>query len=250
MTYSSGQIVIGDDVADRFWDGYFSSTIPAATTYVNGSTAGGTTNFTNANTVQVQYPQIDKSGSKIGQIAGTETRYWFQNDSNFPGSQSHPGTTSAPARAFEDTAGTITAAGIFNAVKTETQRFTTYNANVKWYVTRNWQTYTTQGPASVSGPEGLPYNGTHVATTLYQRAHEQVKARWMTTSQFTFTDPANNIVADVDDVSTSEYDTLFSAFSTAYSTGTSGASSTTVASSYTQCHNSCHTSCHGSRSRR
>ncbi len=250
MTYSSGNIVIGDDVVDAFWNSYLSGNLSSGTSYVNGSTSGGTTNFSNANTVQVQYPQTDKAGSKIGQIAGTTLRYWFQNDSNFPGSQSHPGSTSAPARALTDTAGTITAAGIFNAVKTETQRFTTYNANVKWYVTRNWETYTTQGAAQISGPEGLPYNGTHVATTLYQRAHEQVKARWMTTSQFTFTDPANNIVADVDEVSTSEYNTLFSAFSTAYSTSKSGASSTTVASSYTQCHNSCHSSCHSSRSRR
>ena len=249
MTYSSNNVVIGDDVVDQFWNAYLSGNISAGAAYVNGSTSGGTTNFSNANTVQVQYPQTFK-GSKQGQISGTTLRYWFQNDSNFPGSQSHPGSASAPARALNDITGDITAAGIFNAIKTETQRFTTYNSSVKWYVTRRWQTYRTSGPSTIYGNEGLPYNGTHVATTLYQRAHEQVKARWMSTSQFTFTDPTNNIVADVDDVSTGEYNTLFQSFSSNYSSAKSTASSTTVSQSYTQCHNSCHSSCHGSRSRR
>ncbi len=251
MTYSSGSTVFDTDVVNQFWNTYLSGNISAGSAYVNGSTSGGTTNFSNANTAQVQYPQTNKSGQKTGQVTGTTTRYWFQNDSNFPGSQSHPGSTSAPARALTSLGNvTIDASDIFDAVKTETQRFTTYNANVKWYVTRNWQTYTTSGASQISGPEGLPYNGTHVATTLYQRAHEQIKARWMTTNQFTFTDPTNNIVAEVDDVSTGEYDTLFSGFSTAYSSGKGTASSTTVSTSYTQCHNSCHSSCHGSRSRR
>ena len=250
MTYSSGNIVIGDDVVDTFWNSYLSGNISSGTTYVNGSISGGTTNFSAANTVTVQYPQTDKVGNKTGQVSGTSSTYWFQNDSNFPGSQSQPGSSSAPARELNDITGNITAAGIFNAIKTETQRYTTYNSSVKWHVTRNWQTYTTSGPSTVYGVEGLPYNGTHVATTLYQRAHEQVKARWMTTPQFTFTDPANNIVADVDDVSTGEYNTLFQGFSSNYSSGKSTTSATTVAQSYTQCHNSCHTSCHGSRSRR
>ena len=249
MTYSSNNVVIGDDVVDQFWNTYLSGNISAGAAYVNGSTSGGTTNFSNANTAQVQYPQTFK-GSKTGQTTGTVFYYWFQNDSNFPGSQSHPGSSSAPVRALNDITGNITAAGIFSAVKTETQRFTTYNANVKWYVTRRWHTYTTSGAAQIYGPEGLPWNGTHVATVLYQRAHEQVKARWMTTSQFTFTDPTNNIVAEVDDISTSEYNTLFQSFSSNYSSAKSTASSTTVSQSYTQCHNSCHSSCHGSRNRR
>ena len=233
MSFLTGDIVVGDEVTDRFWNSYLSGQVSSGQAYVNGVLyGGGTTNFSNANTLYYF------------------VYYWFQNDSNFPGSQSHPGSTSAPARALNDITGNITAAGIFNAVKTETQRFTSYNANVKWYVTRRWQTYTTSGAAQISGPEGLPYNGTHVATVLYQRAHEQVKARWMTTSQFTFTDPANSIVADVDDVSTSEYNALFESFKNAYVSAKGSAASTTVSSSYTQCHNSCHSSCHTSRSRR
>jgi hypothetical protein len=250
MTYNSGWEVQGDEVVDRFWDSYLSGNISSGTSYVNGSISGGTTNFSAANTVTVQYPVTNKANQKTGQVNGTTNRYWFQSDSSFPGSQSQPGSSSAPARALTDIAGSITAAGIFNAIKTETQRFTKYNSNVKWYVTRNWQTYTTSGPSQIYGAEGLPYNGTHVATTLYQRAHEQVKARWMTTSQFTFTDPANNIVADVDDISTSEFNTLFQGFSSNYSSAKSTASSTTVSQSYTQCHNSCHSSCHTSRGRR
>jgi hypothetical protein len=249
MTYSSENIVIGDDVVNTFWNSYLSGNLSSGTSYVNGSISGGTTNFSAANTTTVQYPQTFK-GAKQGQVSASGNRYWFQSDSNFPGSQSQPGSSSAPARALNDITGDITAAGIFNAIKTETQRYTTYNSSVKWYVTRRWQTYTTSGAAQIYGPEGLPYYGTHVATTLYQRAHEQVKARWMTTSQFTFTDPANNIVADVDDISTGEFNTLFQGFSSNYSSAKSTASSTTVSQSYTQCHNSCHSSCHGSRGRR
>jgi hypothetical protein len=250
MVYSNPYIIIGDDVVDRFWYIYLSGNLSSGASYTSGTTSGGTTNFSAANTVTVQYPVTNKANQKTGQTNGTTNRYWFQSDSNFPGSQSQPGSSSAPARALDDITGVITAAGIFNAIKTETQRFTTYNSSVKWYVTRRWQTYTTSGAAQIYGPEGLPYYGTHVATTLYQRAHEQVKARWMTTSQFTFTDPANNIVADVDDVSTDEFNTLFQGFSSNYSSAKSTASSTTVSQSYTQCHNSCHSSCHGSRGRR
>lgn len=233
MTYSKDSIVEGDDVVDRFWNSYLSGNLSSGASYVNGSKYGGTTNFSAANTY------------------GYTSYYWFQRDSGFPGTQSQPGSAYAPARALNDITGNITSAGIFNAIKTETQRYTTYNANVKWYVTRRWQTYRTQGAWRYrSGNEGLPYNGTHVATTLYQRAHEQVKARWMTTSQFTFTDPANNIAANIDDISTGEYNTLFQSFSSNYSSAKSTASSTTVSQSYTQCHNSCHSSCHGSRGRR
>lgn len=236
MSFQSGDIVFGEDVADRFWNSYLSGQVSSGQSYVNGVLyGGGTTNFSNANVVHYSI------------------YYWFQNDSSFPGSQSHPGSASAPTRALNDLYGDITAAGIFNAIKTETQRFTSYNANVKWYVTRNWQTYTVPavgGGWAVYGPEGRPYNGSPVATVLYQRAHEQVKARWMTTSQFTFTDPANNIAANVDDVSTTEYNTLFQGFKDAYVSAKGSATSVTVYSSYTQCHNSCHYSCHGSRTRR
>ena len=239
MAYSSGSTVIGDDVADAFWDSYFSGVLPVGSAYVNGVLyGGGTTNFSAANTI------------------GFTTYYWFLNDSNFPGTQSQPGSTTEPSRNLTDITGDITAAGIFSAIKNEVQRFTTYNSSVKWYVTRNWQTYTTvPGSGSsyggIDGPEGRPKNADVQDHILYQRAHEQVKERWMTTSQFSFTDPVNNIVADVDDISTSEYNALFQSFADAYSSAVSSASlSTTVVSSYTQCHNSCHTSCHGSRTRR
>jgi hypothetical protein len=234
MTYSSENIVVGDDVVDRFWDGYFGGQVPVGSAYVSGNRYyGGTTNFTAANTI------------------GYSSVYWFQNDSNFPGSQSHPGSATAPSRSLNDITGDISASGIFSAIKNEVQRFTNYNGNVKWYVTRNWLTYTVSG-AGYQGPEGWRYKGQIADITLYQRAHEQVKPRWMTTPQFTFTDPANNITAGVDgdDVSTGEFDTLFQAFANAYNAKKSSAITTTVVQSYTQCHNSCHTSCHGSRGRR
>lgn len=231
MTYSSGHRVEGDEVVDAFWNTYFSGEIPIGSAYVNGSTSGGTTNFSAANTF------------------GSTSYYWFQNDSGFPGTQSHPGSPNAPTRNLTDIAGNITAAGIYSAVKSEVQRFTKYNGNVKWYVTRNWSTFTVSG-AGTQGPEGLPYKGTRTDITLYQRAHEQVKERWMTTSQFTFTDPSNNIVANVDDVSVGEYNTLFQSFADAYAAAKSSAIATTVYNSYNQCHNSCHNSCHGSRTRR
>ena len=72
MTYSSGSTVFDTDVVNQFWNTYLSGNISAGSAYVNGSTSGGTTNFSNANTVQVQYPQTFK-GAKQGQESSKST---------------------------------------------------------------------------------------------------------------------------------------------------------------------------------
>ena len=221
MTYSSNSKILADDVANQFWNTYFSSQVLSGTAFGTGSGASG-----KARTVQ--YPQTFK-GSKIGQTTGTVYDLYYQNDSGFP---SDPGSTSSPSRAITGTtlkASTTTMNGtnVFNAFKSEINRFRGYYASYRWVVYRTYYQY--QG-------------------TQYQTALDQTKARWSGSSAFTYTAPANSLGAN-DQVTTGEFDTLFSNMSTNYANQRSGGSTTTT-NSYTQCHNSCHSSCHGSRNRR
>jgi hypothetical protein len=223
MTYSSPNQILADDVANQFWNTYFSSQILSGTSFGTGSGAEGTART-------VQYPQSDKSGAKTGQQSGTVYDLYYQNDSGFP---SDPGSLSAPSRAITGTTlkastSTMNGTNVFNAFKTEIDRFRGYYASYRWIVTRTY----------------YHYQGNQTQTAL-----DQTRARWSGSSAFTYTAPSNSLGSS-DTATTSEFNTLFSNMSNNYASQRTGGSGITTTSSYTQCHNSCHTSCHGSRSRR
>jgi hypothetical protein len=222
MTYSSPNQILADDVANQFWNTYFSSQILSGTSFGTGSGASG-----DARTVQ--YPQTFK-GAKQGQTSGTVYDLYYQNDSGFP---SDPGSLSAPSRAITGTTlkastSTMNGTNVFNAFKTEINRFRGYYASYRWIVTRTY----------------YQYQGNQTQTAL-----DQTRARWSGSSAFTYTAPSNSLGSS-DTATTSEFNTLFSNMSNNYASQRTGGSNITTTSSYTQCHNSCHTSCHGSRSRR
>ena len=192
MTYSSGNKVLADDVSNQFWNTYFGGTV----------LAGGSFNL-----------QFNS----------------FASDSGFP---SQPGSENAPVRTITGTTlkastSTMNSTNVFNAFKTEVNRFTGYYHSYRWYVSRTY----------------YRYNG-----HLYETAVDQTVKRWVSAGAWTYTAPSNNLGSS-DKVTTGEYNTLFSNFASNYSTQST---SKTISDfdSYTLCHSSCHTSCHGSRSRR
>ena len=221
MTYSSPNQILADDVANQFWNTYFSSQILSGTSFGTGSGASG-----KARTVQ--YPQTFK-GAKQSQTSGTVYDLYYQNDSGFP---SDPGSTSGPSRAITGTTlkastSTMNGTNVFNAFKSEINRFRGYYASYRWIVYRTY----------------YQYQGNQSTTAL-----DQTRARWSGSNAFTYTAPSNSLGSS-DKVTTSEFNTLFSNMSNNYASQRTGGSTSTT-SSYTQCHNSCHSSCHGSRSRR
>jgi hypothetical protein len=222
MTYSSPNQILADDVANQFWSTYFSSQILSGTSFGTGSGASGAART-------VQYPQLDKANAKIGQVNGTVYDLYYQNDSGFP---SDPGSTSGPSRAITGTTlkastSTMNGTNVFNAFKSEINRFRGYYASYRWVVTRTY----------------YQYQGNQTITAL-----DQTRARWSGSSAFTYTAPSNSLGSS-DKVTTSEFNTLFSNMSNNYASQRTGGS-TTATSSYTQCHSSCHSSCHTSRGRR
>jgi hypothetical protein len=192
MTYSSPNKILADDVANQFWNTYFGDDV----------LPGGSFNLTNNS---------------------------FTADSGFP---SQPGSQYAPGRSITGTTlkastSTMDGTNVFNAFKTEVNRFTGYYHSYTWLVHRTYYQY--------SGH-------------LYQTAVNQSVSRWLSAGAWTYTAPSNNLGSS-DRVTTGEFNTLFSSFASNYSTQSTSQSITDY-DSYTQCHSSCHTSCHTSRSRR
>ena len=217
MTYNSGNNILASDVADRFWNDYFSGQIDTAQS------------FTNSGAVP--------SGSTPSGKFSVQTWYWQQEVvprfSNAPnqarGSQPSRGI---PAADFTGTPGGGTIRGgtvtgsIYNVCLTEVNRFRTFVNAFRWTSYRTLQTY---------GPAGQ--------RTVY----DSTKKRYALFNEFT--PSATNNIGSGDSIVTDEFESLFNSFAQVYATQR-GAGAHTQATNYTICHNSCHSSCHRNRGRR
>ena len=165
-------------------------------------------------------------------LAGGSFNLTYNTFASNPGFPPQPGSENAPSRGITGTtlkASTSTMHGtnVFNAFKAEVNRFTGYYHSYRWYVSRTYYRY--QG-------------------NQYQIAHDATVARWLSAGAWTYTAPSNNLGTN-DQVTTGEFNTLFSNFASNYSSQ-STAKTISDFDTYTMCHSSCHSSCHGSRSRR
>jgi hypothetical protein len=217
MTYNSGNNILASDVADRFWNDYFSGTIDVAQAYRDTG--------------------AQPSGNTPSGKFTVQTWYWQQEVvprfSNAPnqarGSQPSRGI---PASDFTGTPGGGTIRGgtvtgsIYNVCLTEVNRFRTFVNSFRWTSYRTLQTY---------GPAGQ--------LTVY----DSTKKRYALFNEFT--PSATNNINSGDSITTSEFDSLFNSFAQVYA-AQRAAGSHTQATNYTICHNSCHSSCHRNRGRR
>ena len=210
MTYGSGNTVLAQDVADRFWNSYFSGQILAAQSFVNTGAPSETRTY---GKYIVTYYYWNREIVPRFSNAPTQAR-GAQAGRNINAAQFGVGST-------------ITASGVHTACKNECGRFSNFVNSFRWYSQRTLQNY--------AGNQTIV-------------AYDQTKRRYAVFNEFSAASPGNTIAAG-DTISTTEYDTLFNSFAQTYA-AQRNAGAHIQYTPYTICHTSCHTSCHRNRGRR